>query len=163
MTLRLFRLADWKMAPCSYQWSTDGSTRTLNRIGSGRWVDSTFTTSAPREARYWVAMGPPRKAVKSRIRRPARGSPSGSGSTPRTAGNGRSARRAGWARRWGGPRGPPRQVGAGPGRGPTVALERRATRMGKAAPGVRVIEVAEGHLSMSGKLAPFPMGTVGIR
>src|SRR5947208_2105151 len=40
---------------------------------SGRCTDSTFTTSAPRQARTWEADGPAHQAVQSSTRTPASG------------------------------------------------------------------------------------------
>ena len=46
---------------------------------SGRWIDSTLTTSAPNAASRWVAAGPAQNAVKSTMRTPSSGNPSDPG------------------------------------------------------------------------------------
>ena len=73
MIPRLLRLAEWNRYPCSHHCSVVGDTVTLNLMASGRWIDSTLMTSAPRVARYWVAAGPAQNAVTSSTRMPSNG------------------------------------------------------------------------------------------
>ena len=74
VTDRLLAFAPWNTKPHSHHRSTDAGFADVKRMPSGRWTDSTLTTSAPRAPSTWVAAGPAQKAVKSTMRTPSRGS-----------------------------------------------------------------------------------------
>ena len=131
-------------------------------MGSGRWIDSTLTTSAPMEPRYCVHIGPARNAVKSRTRMPARGSPPSAsvGSRPveERPGTARIASRVEHHLR----RRPRARSGECRGRaGWSVPGDIRAEwgpGMREAPPWVRVIELARGHVVDAREVRPVPDG-----
>ena len=70
---RLPALMPWYIADHSHQRSAVGCCVLAKRMPSGRWIDSTLMTSAPRTARKWPTKGPAQNMVKSSTRRPAKG------------------------------------------------------------------------------------------
>src|ERR1700761_6890963 len=74
VTERLLVFMAWNTQPYSHQSSTSVRIPPEYRMPSGRWMDSTLTTSAPNAASRWVAAGPAQKAVRSTMRTPANGS-----------------------------------------------------------------------------------------
>jgi hypothetical protein len=113
------------------------------RMPSGRWMDSTFTTSAPRAARKWAADGPAQKAVRSTIRIPSSGSAGSRGPGTRSGGAGT---------RWGG-------RGAAADRGDS----RHGGRGWRNPAGLRRNTPRSAKWSMSAIDAPLPRGAMGMR
>ena len=75
VTLFLLVFRPEKIGERSHHWSSVTGTPAINRVPSGRAVDSTWITSAPSCASTCVHDGPAQKLVMSRTRIPSNGNP----------------------------------------------------------------------------------------
>src|SRR5947209_114721 len=73
VTPRFPTFTEWNSGPHSHQGPSPGRLVLVKRMRSGRAADSILITSAPRQARAWLAAGPAHHAVQSRMRTPASG------------------------------------------------------------------------------------------
>src|SRR5947209_5740231 len=73
VTPRFPTFTEWNSGPHSHQGPSPGRLVLVKRMRSGRAADSILITSAPRQARTWLAAGPAHHAVQSRMRTPASG------------------------------------------------------------------------------------------